>query len=209
MGESLVQINEYLDYFFAFGAFTVYAVIFIACFIENIFPPFPGDTFILAAGGLVAVDRLDLVTASLTIIAGGVSSVMVLYFFGTKYGREYFVKKDYKYFSAKDIFVMEEKFHKWGVLIIIFSRFVIGIRSGLAIVSGISKFNGFLMLIYSIISYILFGGLLMYIAIALVENFDKITYYVKTYNLIFWPILIFIILWFIISKIKKVKQGTA
>ena len=100
MSENPIQISEYLDYLFAYGAFWVYLIIFAACFIENIFPPFPGDSFIVAAGGLVALGRLDLVGTFLTIVTGGVASVMVLYALGKRYGREYFIRRNFKYFSS-------------------------------------------------------------------------------------------------------------
>ncbi len=205
MTESILQISEYLDYLFAYGAIWVYLVIFIACFIENLFPPFPGDTFILAGGGLVAVGRLELMLTVITVLSGGICSVMILYLFGKRYGRDYFIKKDFKYFTANDIEVMEDKFLKWGVMILLLSRFFIGVRSALAVVAGVSRYNFSKLIIYTLISYSLFAGLLIYLAIALVENFDKIISYIKTYNLIFWPLLIIIIGWFIYVKIKNVR----
>ncbi|MEA1979365.1 MAG: DedA family protein [candidate division Zixibacteria bacterium] len=205
MTESILQISEYLDYLFAYGSLWVYLVIFIACFVENLFPPFPGDTFILAGGGLVAVGRLELLITVITILSGGICSVMILYFFGKRYGRDYFLKKNFKYFTANDIKVIEEKFSKWGGLILLLSRFFIGVRSALAVVAGISRYNFSKLILYTLISYCLFAGLLIYLAIALVENFDKIISYIKTYNLIFWPILTIVICWFVYVKIKNVR----
>src|SRR3990172_13041023 len=107
MGENPQQITLFLDGIFRYGAIWVYLVIFAACFIENVFPPFPGDSFIAAAGGLVALERLDFALTMIIVLAGGVSSVMVLYFFGSNYGRKYFERKNFKYFSVKDIELME------------------------------------------------------------------------------------------------------
>ena len=78
MIEQPAYIIEFLDSIFSYGAFWVYLVLFAACFIENLFPPFPGDSFIIAAGGLVALQRLDLTLTAATILVGGVSSVMAL-----------------------------------------------------------------------------------------------------------------------------------
>ena len=70
MGEDLTKINQLLDFIFTYGPFWVYLALFAACFIENVFPPFPGDSFIVGAGALVAVGRLDLATTVVTIIFG-------------------------------------------------------------------------------------------------------------------------------------------
>ena len=58
----------------------MYVVLFAACFLENVFPPFPGDTFIAAAGALVAADRLHFGITLVVMMAGGMTSVMLLYF---------------------------------------------------------------------------------------------------------------------------------
>lgn len=210
MNDSLIHINEYLDLLFAYGPVWVYVVVFSACFVENLFPPFPGDTFILAGGGLVAVGRLDLALCLLSVISGGLCSVMLLYVFGRKYGRSFFIRKDYRYFSASDIYRMESGFRRWGVLLLVFSRFVVGARSALALVAGIGRYPVLGMFIYSLISYFLFTGLVMYIALVLVENIEAVAGYFRTYELVIWPILIVLVVVWVVRRIgKRRKAGAA
>lgn len=208
MNEYITQINDILDVIFSLGAFWVYAAIFLACFIENLFPPFPGDTFIVAAGALTAVDRLELLLVMLTIISGGVLSVMILYYFGKGKGHEYLHKKNFKLFPANDMIKSEKNFRRFGGLIILFSRFVVGFRSALAFVAGVSKYNSTKMLIYSVFSYLMFAGLLVYASIATVDNFDLLADYVKTYNQIVWPLLIILIVLYILRKIILMKRNS-
>ncbi len=206
MTESLADINKFLDVAFAFGPFWVYAVIFVACFIENIVPPFPGDTFIVAAGALVAVDRLEVVPAMLAVMIGGLVSVMMLHRFGWTRGRDFFIKRDFKYFSAEDIKKMEIKFRKYGAWIILGSRFVMGVRSSLTVVAGISRYNAVPMLLFSAVSYLLFGGLLMLAGIKLVENLERIEYYFKTYNAIVWPLIVALVGFWMWRKISAARS---
>ena len=206
MGEDPSRINELLDFIFSYGPVWVYLAIFAACFIENVFPPFPGDSFIIAAGALVGVGRLELVLTFLIIMAGGLGSVMLIYHFGKRHGRDFFVRKNYRYFSVDDIAKVEAKFHKWGAMILVVSRFVVGFRSALALVAGIGKYDPAKMLIFSAVSYCLFVGLLMYAAITLVENLDLVEEYINTYNMIVWPALIVGLVLFIIRKVKSVKE---
>lgn len=189
MGENPAQITEFLDGIFRYGALWVYMVLFAACFIENVFPPFPGDSFIAAAGGLVALGRLDFVISMITILVGGISSVMVLYYFGINSGRKYFEKKNFKYFSVKDIAVMEKKLQKWGAYILVFSRFLVGIRSAVAVAAGIGRYPALLMLFYSTVSYFMFTVLILFLAIGAVNHLDAIKDYFIQYNLIFLPII--------------------
>ena len=206
MIEQPAYITEFLDSIFSYGTFWVYLVLFAACFIENLFPPFPGDSFVIAAGGLVALQRLDLSLTAVTIMSAGISSVMLLYYFGLTYGRRYFEEKDYKYFSVKDIELMEVRLLKWGALILVISRFLVGIRSAVAIAAGVGRYPVLNMFIYSTVSYFLFTFVLMYLAIGTVENFDVIMSFLEKYNLIVWPMMIIAVSSYILIKYLKFKR---
>ena len=199
------QIGRYLDYIFAYGPFWVYAVLFLACFVENIFPPFPGDSFIAVAGMLVAAERLNLATSFVTVIAGGMSSVMLMYVLGRQYGREFFLRRNYRYFSAEDIAHFERNLARWGWLLMVFSRFVVGFRSAIAVGAGIARYPSVRMVLYSAISYVFFGAAIFYLAMVVVHNLDRIAEYFRTYNLIVWPIVVVAVAALVVWKIQRVR----
>ena len=189
MSDSLIHINHFLDQVFSQGPWLVYAVLFAACFIENIFPPFPGDSFIAAAGALTAAGRLSFPLALLVTIAGGMTSVMLVYLFGRNYGRDFFLRKNYRYFSAEDVLRMELRLQKWGMLVILISRFAVGLRSVLTLAAGVARYDSIRMLIFSAISYLAFSLLIMYLAASVVRNFEEIELIFVTYNRIVLPII--------------------
>lgn len=202
MSEHPEQINQLLDLIFAYGSVWVYLAIFAACFVENVFPPFPGDSFIVAAGGLVALGRLDLVLTVTIIVVGGMASVMLLYTMGRRFGRSYFIRKDFRYFSVSDVERMEERFRKWGAVVLVASRFIVGMRVVLAVVAGISRYPAGRMVLFSTLSYLLFSGLLFLAAHKLVENLSAVEYYFTAYNQIAWPLLIGLVVLLIVHKVR-------
>lgn len=206
MPDNIEQINQWLDTLFAYGPFWVYLAIFFACFIENIFPPFPGDTFIVAAGLLVGLDRLNFYVSLVIVSLGGMLSVYLIYLFGKWKGRAYFEKKNFKLYSREDIQNGERNFKKYGALILIFSRFVVGFRSALALAAGISRYNQAGMIIFSSISYVIFGGLLIYLASTTVENYDVVMNYVITYQRVLIPLLLIIVILYILRKIIRLRK---
>ncbi len=205
MTEDPEQIGRYLDYIFAYGPFWVYAALFAACFVENVLPPFPGDSFIAAAGVLVAADRLTLMSSFLTVVAGGMSSVMVMYVLGRRYGREFFLRKDYRYFSAEDIGHFERSLNRWGGLLMVSSRFVVGFRSAIAVGAGIARYPSIRMVLYSTVSYVLFTAAIFYLAMVVVDNLDRIADYFRTYNMIVWPIVVVAVAALVVWKIQRVR----
>lgn len=201
------QIEQLLDFIFQWGPGWVYATLFLACFVENIFPPFPGDTFIVAAGALVGIDRLDLLPTFVIVNVGGMASTMLMYFLGRRFGRDYFLQKNYRYFPAEDIRRMERAFSNWGALILIVSRFVVGMRVALAIAAGFARYPVVLMALFSTVSYLLFTGLLIYAATVLVENLDSIRYYFDRYNAIVWPLVILLVILVVVRQVRKARKA--
>jgi len=206
MFDSIGWVDDWLDYLFSFGTIFVYALIFLACFVENIFPPFPGDTFILGGGALVATGRLELYPVMAVVLVGGLASTMLLYYYGLRYGREYFLKRDFSYFSSRDVYKVEASLKKWGGAILLSSRFIIGFRSALAASAGIARYPVARMFIYSMGSYLLFAGLLMYLSMALVDNFDLVSRYFRTYQSILWPIIGILLVFFVVRRFMEVRS---
>jgi membrane protein DedA with SNARE-associated domain len=207
MSDYLNQINEYLDVAFTYGPFWVYLAIYIACFLENIVPPIPGDSFIVAAGGLVAAGRLELIPSMIAVIAGGMTSVMLIYFFARRFGRDYFMRKNFRLFSARDIMAVEERFARQGGILLVVSRFVVGMRVALIVAAGIGTYPASRMLFHCTLSYLLFASLLMYLGFTLIEHYERIEYYFRTYNYIVWPIVVALVAYFVFRRIRKISRN--
>jgi len=209
MIDYLPQINLFLDHLFAYGVVWVYLIILVACVVENFFPPFPGDLFIVASGGLVALERLDAATAMVAVCAGGMTSVMILYAIGRHYGRDFFIRRNLRLLSAADIALAEVRFARWGGLILVVSRFVVGIRVVLALVAGMAVYPARRMFAYTLVSYLLFSGLLMFLGYKLVQNLDRIEYYFRSYNYVAWPIVVALIAVYLFRRLKYMRKGTS
>jgi membrane protein DedA with SNARE-associated domain len=204
MEQAFDLINEFLERLFAYGPIWIYLALVTASFIENVFPPFPGDFFTLAGGALAAGEWLNIFGVFAAVYIGGIGSTFLVYFFGKKYGREYFLKKDYKIFSAKDILYLEEWYLKRGPVLLIFSRFIVGARAVITVVSGISGYNAGKFWLFTSVSFWIFNGLLLFSSYIFVVNFNTIADYFRAYEKIVWPIIISCIILLIVWKILKV-----
>ncbi len=207
MSDYLPQINVWLDQVFAHGSLWVYLAILVACMIENFFPPFPGDAFIVAAGCLVALDRLDPAWAMTAVCVGGMISAVTMYGIGHHFGRGFFIRKNYRYFSARHIARAEAKFDRWGGLILVSSRFAVGIRVALLVGAGIAAYPVYRLIAYTLISYLLFSSLLMFLGYKLVAHLDQIKSFLATYNYIAWVIIVALVAWYLFRRAKKRRRG--
>ncbi len=209
MEQSLQLINEFLDRLFIYGPWLIYLTLFAASFVENIFPPFPGDFFTLTGGALAASGRLEIAGVFAAVYVGGICSLMLVYYLGRRFGRDYFIAKNFRYFSADDIRRLEDWFARKGLLLILFNRFIVGARAVITLVAGMSNYRAGPMFLFASISFWIFNSLLLFGTYIFVVNFETIAYYFHLYERIVWPIIIIIAIILIVLKIRKTKKSAA
>jgi membrane protein DedA with SNARE-associated domain len=206
MEQSLQLINEVLDRIFAYGPFWIYVALFLAAFVENIFPPFPGDLVTLSAGAIAASGRLNVWITYAVINLGGILSVVLLYYLGKNLGRDYFIRKNFKLISRDDIYRLEKWFKRRGDLLLIFNRFIVGVRAAIAVISGLSNYNAFRTTSLMTISFLLFNVLVLFSGYLFVSNFETIARYFHMYEYLTWPIIIITVILFVTYKIRSRKK---
>ena len=183
--------------------------IFFSSFIENIFPPYPGDSVTVLGGYLVSKGKLSLLVMANSVFAGSMLGALIMYYFGQKV--IVFLTRTFKIqFIAKEF--EEEKFTKtqqWfkrnGFVTIIFSRFSAGIRFFTSIVAGVTRMNIFVFVLAFSLATIIWNTLLIWGGYSLGENWSEILEYLKLYNKIVITMIILGILLFLIYRRKNRK----
>jgi membrane protein DedA with SNARE-associated domain len=117
----------------------VYLFLAASAFVENVFPPIPGDTITAFGAFLVGTGRLDFMGVYLATTIGSVAGFLFLFWLGLLLGRRFFVERDYWFFKAKDILRADEWFRRYGYWLVLMNRFLPGIRSVISIAGGISR----------------------------------------------------------------------
>ncbi|MBW1734059.1 MAG: DedA family protein [Deltaproteobacteria bacterium] len=115
----------------------LYLLLGLSAFVENVFPPIPGDTITAFGAFLVATRRLSFFGVYLTTTLGSLIGFMFLFWVGHLLGRRFFIEKDYRFFKARDIMRAEEWFRKYGYFLIFLNRFFPGIRSVISIAGAL------------------------------------------------------------------------
>ena len=103
MEASFEYVKQLLNHLIEYGPVWIYLALVVASFIENIFPPFPGDFFTITGGAMAAsFAELNIFLVFLAVYFGGIASTILVYYFGHRFGRSFFLAKNYKYFSSGD-----------------------------------------------------------------------------------------------------------
>ena len=206
---------SYLDSFFnlldSLPNTLLYFLLGLSAFIENVFPPIPGDTITAFGAFLVGARRLSFFGVYLSTTLGSLFGFMFLFWIGSLLGKRHFIERDYRFFRAKDIVRAEEWFRKYGYFLILLNRFFPGIRSVISIAGGISQLKVFRVTLLALISACVWNLIWIILGYSIGTNWDivkeKMARIMFGYNLAILILIGLAILIFVVIRIKKKRNG--
>jgi membrane protein DedA with SNARE-associated domain len=201
-------MDRFLSFLDSLPDSLIYCLLGVSAFLENVFPPAPGDTITAFGAFLVGTNRLQFLAMFISTTVGSLAGFMFLFWIGNLLGRRFFIERDIWYFKAEDIIRAEEWFRKYGYLLILFNRFFPGIRSVISIAGGISKLRVLRVAVFALISCSVWNLIWISMGYTLGNNWEtakeKIEGIMSGYNIVFLGLLgILILLLFILNKVKK------
>ena len=182
----------------------LYGFLFVSAIVENLFPPIPGDTITAFGAFLVGTGRLNYFIVYATTTVGSVIGFMCLHFAGRLLEREFFIARNYRFFSSESIVSAERWFGKYGYFVVLANRFLPGIRSVISIVSGISELNPGRVFILSLVSALVWNLIWIHIGYTLGNNWDVVrseaARLMKHYNLAAGILLLCTVVFFLLRR---------
>lgn len=204
-------LSQIIDFIVPLGNHFIYIFLFLSSIFENVFPPAPGDTIAAFGAFLAGKGRLNLFLVYLATIAGSGAGFMILFFFGKFLEKEFFVKRNFSFFSTEKIEAVEKWFIKYGYIIILLNRFLPGLRSVVSISSGFCGLKTVPVFFLSLISAMVWNLIWIYAGFTIGNNWEivsaGISRLLSSYNytagaVIFIISLFFIIRYFIRKKLS-------
>mgnify|MGYP000877104009 CR=1 FL=1 len=200
-------VNQIIDKLYHAPDVYLYGFLFVSAIVENLFPPIPGDTITAFGAFLVGKGRLSYFYVYLWTTLGSVIGFMSLFFLGRFLEKDFFMKKNYKFFSAESIVEAERWFNKYGYFVILGNRFLPGVRSVISIFSGISLLSPLRVLLFSLISASVWNLIWIHVGYTLGDNWDlvkeKFTDILTRYNMVAGIIIGLFIVLYAVHVIRK------
>lgn len=185
----------------------IYFLLGASAFVENVFPPIPGDTITAFGAFLVGTERLDFFGVYLSTVVGSLIGFMFLFWVGGLLGRRFFLERDYWFFKAQDIIKAEAWFKKHGYLLILLNRFFPGVRSVISIAGGISRLKTKTVILLALISCSVWNLIWIFFGYMLGSNWDvardQMARIMGRYNLAVVILFVVVVLFFVVRKIVR------
>ena len=104
--------------------------------------PFPEDGILIISGLLISHGVIKLIPALFIIYPSLLIADFILYAIGRKYGRMVVEHKRFsKIVSPATLLRFEEKFTRWGALMVFMGRHFIGFRAPIFLISGVMRIS--------------------------------------------------------------------
>ncbi len=166
------NMDIFIDFIDSLPNSLIYVALWLSAFVENLFPPIPGDTIIVFGAFLVGTGRLNFFGVYFSTTFGSLLGFMVLFWVGTYLGRRFFIERDYSFIKAKNIIKAEAWLKKYGYYLIVLNRFLPGIRSVISIAGGITELNIIRVSIFALISCAVWNLIWTLLGYALGSNWE-------------------------------------
>ena len=104
-------------------------------------------------------------------------------------GRRAFRPESKGLFSLKSLTRVEAWFQRWGGLVIVFGRFLAGVRSAVPLVAGVGNYPRARTLVLGGVSVLIWNGLLATLALVVHENWDTVARHWRAISIAFWIVV--------------------
>ncbi|MGE5239173.1 MAG: DedA family protein [Chloroflexota bacterium] len=124
--------------------------------------PFPEDGTLILCGLLISREVIRPVPALVTVFVGLLLTDFFLYLLGRKYGHLVVHHMRFqRVLSPQRLVVLEEKFRRWGVVVVLVGRHLVGLRAQIFLAAGVVKIPPLTFLLADGISALLTIGLMV------------------------------------------------
>ncbi|MBN2416504.1 DedA family protein [bacterium] len=193
------------DFFLSLSGFWGCLFLFLSSLAENLFPPMPGDTFVVLGAFLVGRGQLAAVPAYAATTAGSLLGFMLLFFLGRKLGRTFFEGKHGRFFSEESLQRVEHWFDRYGYWVIGINRFLSGVRAVVSLAAGMAHMDWKPVFGLALVSCLIWNAALMALGIWMGENWELVLAYYQ--RIIMAALLLITGAWIIRTRIIRKKRS--
>jgi membrane protein DedA with SNARE-associated domain len=187
-----------VDVLVSHGGLWVYLLVVAAMTIEYVFPPFPGDVAIFAAGFISGEEGISVIIVILASLIGSFIGITAVYWVGNRYGRKIIESRKIWFLNNNLLRRTEAWYHKVGEKLLIISKYLPGVRFALVIFAGIANVDFKKALTFTLISCLIWNSMVILLAYYLRENLAHVYKVITTYsNVVFFIILAIVIIWLV------------
>lgn len=176
-------MQQALGFFLELPPALVVLALGVGAALENVVPPIPADTFVLLGGVLAARGGPSPWLIFLATWGGNVSSALVVYRVGFRYGRRFFERGLGRHLLNADQTERMRRFYdRFGPAAIFAARFFPGLRAVVPGTAGVSRLGAWRVAPPLAIASALWYGALIWLGLVAGDNLERIQGWIDRVN---------------------------
>ncbi|MWV54085.1 DedA family protein [Chlorobium phaeovibrioides] len=194
--------------------YAVYGFLFLIAFLENVFPPIPGDLPVAFIGSLISLSPITFAGALVSASLGSTVGFMLLFLLSRHFGIRLYAEGEttashwlsrgaYRLFPPSGMVALRRKYAAHGYIAVLVNRFLFGSRAVISIMAGLMHLKVMRVLGAAMVSAFAWNVLLLYSGSLLGDNWQHIDRYATLFSL---PVTGGIVLLLIFSLWRYMKR---
>ena len=176
-----------------------YLTLLAVAYAENLIPPMPGDLLIVFAGYLVSTGAMVAFPAVALATVGGGLGFMTMYLFGRTIEGALMNPNRFRWIPKKRLGRALGWVNRRGYQVVLANRFLSGLRSVIALASGMARLGAWQTALYSTLSAAVWSGLLVGFGYWLGANWEMVSVGLRRYSAV---VTILIVAFVVVQMIR-------
>jgi membrane protein DedA with SNARE-associated domain len=180
----------------------VIAILFFAAFIEYVFPPFPGDTFVVGGVTLVSVFGWHWVPVMGVVTAGAVAGTAVDFAIGrwlVRSGRIARLGDG----SRATVDTIVQRMRRHGPIYLAVNRFLPGIRALFFVAAGVADLPRWQVMLWSTVSAVAWNALLVGAGFLVGNHVDDLELFLTRFTFVGWALIAVVVGYFVFKWLRS------
>jgi membrane protein DedA with SNARE-associated domain len=159
-----------------------YGLILGIAWLENVFPPIPGDMVVVFGGYMAGLGLLNASLVAVLATIGGTLGFMSMYYIGHRVGVGLLDPQRYRWLPKKRISRVRERLQRQGFMLVAANRFLSGLRSVISLTVGMAHMHVGKTWLWSSVSSAAWCILLTIAGVVLGENWEIVSSYLQAWG---------------------------
>jgi membrane protein DedA with SNARE-associated domain len=184
--------------------------LFLASFVEYVFPPAPGDLLVVLGSWYAVQGALSWPAVFLVVTAGAIAGAWIDHRIGAALGRGLERRAArHSVVSADRLVRFEASYRRWGVWLLVANRFLPGVRAFLFVAAGASGIPLRQVLVYGGISAAVWNVFLLSVGALVAHSSEELVAFFDRYTAVAWVVLAVAALAALAVALVRRRQRTA
>lgn len=183
-----------------------YTLVFLIAWLENVFPPIPGDVLIVFAGYLAAIGPMAIFPVIAFSTLGGILGFMCMYYIGRYGGPRLLGSRALRWLPDESVSRVQNWLHTWGYMVIAANRFLSGARTVIAFTVGMSRMPALPVGLLASLSAAVWVTLITVLGYVVGDEWERVVDYLARYGRLISVLIFLFLAWQLYKAIRRIRQ---